>query len=239
MRKLTAPLLALSVLVATAVTAQDSIPYLTGKVTISIHQGTLDCDLTLKNYPHIGDYLIRLNSGMNIRYFRSVQPDFKIYYDRSLTDSTATDETNGYSFPADPKQGGKFLPQAIRFRYTGKYPVITDTALSGEVSVDDWRGNIAFNGTTFRADGLQSCWYPVLYNIKTKQRYDHLKYDLEVDCPDCKVIYINGTTPVSGPHARLHSDVPRELFIYAGDIMVVNSGGSNFLNADLDQTHLR
>ena len=240
MRKLIAGLMALSLAsFCLSAAAQDSIPYLTGTVHLSIEKGTMDCDLTLRSYPIISDYLIRINSGMNILYFRSVQPDFKIYYDRSSNDSTSTDETNGYYFGADPKQGGKFLPKAIRFRYTGKFPVVTDTAMAGEVSVQDWRGNIAFNGYSMRADGLQSCWYPVLYDIKMKKRYERVRYDLDVDCPDCRVIYINGTAPVSASHAHLHSDVPREMFIYAGDFPVVSSQGTFFLNAGLDEAHLR
>jgi len=238
--KLIAGLMALSLTsFCLSAAAQDSIPYLTGTVHLSIAKGTMDCDLTLSGYPFISDYLIRINSGMNILYFRSVQPDFKIYYDRSSTDSTSTDETNGYYFGADPKKGGKFLPKAIRFRYTGKFPVVTDTAMSGEVSVQDWRGNIAFNGYSIRADGLQSCWYPVLYDIKKKKRYERVRYDLDVDCPDCRVIYVNGTAPVSASRAHLHSDAPRELFVYAGDFPVVNSQGTFFLNAGLNEARLR
>jgi hypothetical protein len=92
MRKLIAGLMALSLAsFCLSAAAQDSIPYLTGTVHLSIEKGTMDCDLTLRSYPIISDYLIRINSGMNILYFRSVQPDFKIYYDRSSNDSTSTD----------------------------------------------------------------------------------------------------------------------------------------------------
>lgn len=238
MRKITVTIIALSFLAAISGHAQDSIPYITGTVHLSVAQGTIECDLTMQRHPFIEDYLIRINSGMNIRYFKSLDGGNKIYYDRSVADSTGTDESNDYSFPADPKVGGKFLPKAIRFRYTGKYPIVRDTTMAGEVSVIDWRGNIACNGYSIRADGLQSCWYPVLYDIKTKKRYERVKFDLDIDCPDCQVIYINGMAPVTGTHAHFHSDVPRELFLFAGNFPVVNSQGTYFLDPGLNESQL-
>ena len=42
--------------------SQENAPHLKGKVTISIKQGTFECDLTLSNIPRVQDYLIRLRS---------------------------------------------------------------------------------------------------------------------------------------------------------------------------------
>lgn len=67
--------------------------------------------------------------------------------------------------------------------YLGMYPVVADST-SGYMG-SDWRGNIAFNGYSVRADGMQSNWYPVLYDISTRKRYENLRYDLNINCDDC------------------------------------------------------
>jgi hypothetical protein len=87
--------------------------------------------------------------------------------------------------------------------------------------VVDWRGNIAFNGTTLRADGIQSAWCPILYDIKTDMRYEKVTYDLDVTCNDCKVIYVNGSPPVSGTNAKVKSNTSQDLTMFAGDFRSV------------------
>ncbi|HTJ11706.1 MAG TPA: hypothetical protein VL547_06765, partial [Dinghuibacter sp.] len=51
--------------------------------------------------------------------------------------------------------------------------------------------------------------------------------------------YVNGAQPVRGTHARLHSDVPRQILLYAGKYPVAYAGGDCFLNPDMDEDHLR
>jgi hypothetical protein len=113
------------------------------------------------------------------------------------------------------------------------YPVITDTT-----SVADWRGNIAFNGTTLRADGIQSAWCPILYDIKTDSRYEKVTYDLDVTCNDCNVIYVNGSQPISGTHAKVTSNTSQDLTMFVGDFRSVSINGSYFLNPDADDQQL-
>src|SRR3954467_10509606 len=151
--------------------AQDSIPHVKGNVTISVKKGTIECNLVLSNMPRLNDYYIRLNSGMNIRYIKNAEEGTSpLQYERSLHDTLSSGESSAYYIPAYNKSG-KYLPHAIRFNYVGMYPVITDTT-----SAEDWRGNIAFNGTTVRADGIQSAWCPILYDVKTDTRYEKVTY---------------------------------------------------------------
>ncbi len=111
----------------TNINAQENAPFLTGKIQISIKEGTFDCDLTLSNIPKIKDYVIRLNSGMNILHMRSKKPnDFLIYFSKSVADTTSTGESTAYYFE-DNKEKGKFLPESIQFKYVGKFPVVNDT----------------------------------------------------------------------------------------------------------------
>ena len=113
------------------------------------------------------------------------------------------------------------------------YPVITDTT-----SVVDWRGNIAFNGTTLRADGIQSGWCPILYDVTSDKMYEKVTYDLDVTCNDCEVIYVNGSQPITGTHANVKSTSPQDLTMFAGDFKSVSINGNYFLNSDADDQQL-
>lgn len=214
--------------------AQDEVPTLTGKVEISVKEGTFVCDMTLSNIPQLKDYFIRLNSGMNILHFRSLEPNnFLINYEKSLKDTTSTGESNAYYFP-DNTGKGKFLPKSLKIRYTGKFPVANDTIEN--VSRDDWKGNIAFNGYSVRTDALQTAWYPLLYDIKMDKVHTEVLYDIEIQCSDCSTLYANGNLPVKGTKANFKSDTPKEVSLYCGDFDFKNSGGTYILNPDLSDT---
>lgn len=217
--------------------SQDTIPSLKGKVKLSITKGTIECDFTLSDIPRIEDYVIRLNSGMNIFYFKDLDYNNLIRFDKSFTDTMSTGETNAYYFPAGNSGKDKFLPQKIQFRYVGMFPVIPDS--SGEYSAEDWKGNVAFNGKSIRVDGKQSAWYPELYDIKNDRKYAQLKYDIEVDCSDCNSIYVNGSLPVKESKAHFQSLIPYELTMFAGNYQVSNIEGSYFLNADISDKEIR
>ncbi len=222
-----------STLASMMIYAQDTIPHVQGKVTISIKTGTIECDLIMSNMPRLSDYYLRLNSGMNIRYIRNAEKSMTpLQYERSWQDTLSSGESLAYYIPAY-NESGKYLPHAIRFSYVGKYPVITDST-----SAVDWRGNIAFNGTTLRADGIQSAWCPILYDVETDKRYEKVTYDLDITCNDCEVIYINGSEPVSGTHAKVKSNTSQDLTMFAGDFKSVSINGNYFLNADANVEQL-
>lgn len=222
-----------SSLTSMIIQAQDTIPHVKGKVTISVKKGTIECDLTLSNMPRLNDYYFRLNSGMNIRFIKNAEPSMSpLQYERSLLDTLSSGESLAYYIPARNKSG-KYLPHAVRFSYVGMYPVITDTT-----SVVDWRGNIVFNGTTLRADGIQSAWCPILYDVKTDTRYEKVTYDLDVTCNDCEVIYINGSQPVTSTFAKVTSNASQDLTMFVGDYKSVSINGDYFLNPDADDQQL-
>jgi hypothetical protein len=223
----------ISSIAAVTLLAQDTIPHVQGNITISVSKGTIDCDLILSNMPRLTDYFIRLNSGMNIRYIKNAEASMlPLEYEKSLQDTLSSGESLAYYILAYNKWG-KYLPHAIHFNYTGKYPVITDTS-----SAVDWRGNIAFNGTTLRADGIQSAWCPILYDVKTDTRYEKVTYDLNVTCNDCKVIYVNGSKPISGTNAKVKSNTSQDLTMFAGDFKSVSINDNYFLNPDADIVQL-
>jgi hypothetical protein len=229
-------LLALLTVVSPLAYAQDAMPTLTGTVEISVRKGTFTCDLILANIPRIKDYYLRLNSGMNPLYFKSLDGNFLIRYDKSLTDTLASGESSAYFFP-DKTGKGKFLPHKLALRYTGMFPVATDTITA--YSAEDWKGNIAFNGYSLRTDGSQSCWYPVLYDISKDAALSKVRYDLQVTCTDCKQLYLNGSLPVQGPSARLKSEVPVQLSMYLGNYKVVKQDSTYFLNPDISTAQIQ
>ncbi|MDM1502925.1 hypothetical protein HX071_12040 [Myroides marinus] len=217
--------------------AQEKAPLITGKVNISIKEGTFDCDLTLSDIPAIKNYYIRLNSGMNPLHFRSKEPnDFLIYANKSFQDSTSTGESLAYYFRSNTKTS-KFIPKSLQIRYVGKFPVATDTIAN--YSRVDWKGNIAFNQNSLRVDGNQSAWYPVLYDIDKDFTYEKVRYDIELVCNDCTTLYINGNIPVQGKFHRFKSAVPQELALFIGDYKYSKFDKTYVLNPDIDDSKLK
>jgi len=227
-----------SLLSVTAPTEQAPTPLaptLSGKIEISIKQGTMDADFKLSNIPRIKDYVIFLNAGFNVQYFRDREDSFNYGY-RKQYDNSQSYESFGYYFP-DNTGEAKFLPKSLQFKYTGKFPVIDNMERASEVG--DWKGNIAFNGKTVRADGLQAGWYPVLYDIKKDKRYEELAYDIEVTCLDCKTIHVNGSKPVSDTSATFKRSEPVQLTLFAGDYEVDEYKGNYYLNAGLSKSQMK
>tara|TARA_A100000171_G_scaffold51674_2_gene66726 strand:- start:37 stop:1524 length:1488 start_codon:yes stop_codon:yes gene_type:complete len=221
----------------TNIIAQENSPLLTGKVEISIEEGTFDCDLTLSNIPNINDYFIRLNSGMNILHMRSKKPnDFLIYFSKSLSDTTSTGESTAYYFK-DNSGKGKFLPEYIQFKYVGKFPVVNDTIEN--YSRKDWKGNIAFNQNSVRSDGRQSAWYPILYDITNDKDLHLVRYDIEISCKDCNVLYINGNPPIKEKIVDFKSNTPRELTLFCGDYDFTNIDETYILNSNFNESETK
>ena len=212
--------------------AQERSPLIRGNINISVKKGTIACDLILSNLPDIKNYVIRLNSGMNIHYFKDLKRNkLPLYYDMDTKDSIQSDETKAYYLHENIGNPARYIPEELEVKYIGMYPVVKDST-SGYMG-QDWRGNIAFNGYSVRAEGFQGDWYPVLYDKDKKKRYESVRYDVNVICSDCSVLFINGSKPVRGKQARLKSDVPYEMSIFCGDYKAVERKGIWLLNADM------
>ena len=207
---------------------------LSGIVNISVKSGTIDANFKLKNIPKLDDYLIHLNSGFNIQYFRNEEDGFNYDYEKSY-DTQYSEESFGYFFK-DERTNRKFIPDTIHFKYTGKFPVISDMNKANDEG--DWKGNIAFNGNHIRTDGFQSAWYPILYDIKQDKRYDEVSYDIEVKCLDCKSIYVNGSKPVSATSSRFQREQPTSIILFAGDYDIATYDKNFYLNTGLSKLQM-
>jgi hypothetical protein len=214
--------------------SQDTIPFLKGKVELSIKQGTIECHWVMTNIPRIQDYSIRINAGMNPRYFKAGDIGYPMNFDWDLQDTMSTGETKAYYFTSNQK---KSLPDTIEFSYTGRYPVFYDSLR--DYSGADWKGNLAFNGYSLRTDGRQSAWYPYLYDVKKDKGYPEVRYDVEISCPDCSTLYINGNKPVYASKARFTSQIPREMTLFCGNYRYTNVDGTYILNPDLTEEEIR
>lgn len=210
-------------------------PTIKGKVNVSITKGTIECDFTVTEFPFIKDYIILLNKGLNVRYFRNLEDNYNYGFDYNFYENVSG-EGMGYFFP-NRKEKSKFLPQkGFQISYVGAFPVIADTLKAGNSG--DWKGNIAFNGKTIRATE-QSVWYPVLHDLTKDITYASVKYDINITCADCEAMYLNGSAPVNGTSANFKSDKPVELVLFAGNYKIVNVDETYFLNPDINEQQLK
>ena len=225
------------ILLSTVIYGQEKIPKISGTIKISVENGTLDCDIILSDYSNLSNYLIRLNKGLNILNIESIEPEkFLLGYERELADSLQTYETISYYFPASVR-GQKFLPSKLRFRYMGKFPVINDTITENNQRTD-WRGNIAFKNSLLRLEGIQTAWYPTIYDIDKDYQYESSTYDIEIICEDCDRLYMNGNPPISGTKAHFKSEIPREPYMFVGKYNVQDAKNISILNADFSNNQV-
>ena len=212
--------------------AQETSPTVTGNVNISIQKGTIACDFVLTDLPNIRNYVIRLNSGMNIHYFRDLNRNGNaLEYDVDTKDSVQSDEVKSYYVHENRGNPARYIPGKLEMKYLGMYPVVKDST-SGYMG-GDWRGNIAFNGYSIRADGLQSCWYPVIYDKDKRKRYELVRYNIKITCNDCNVLFLNGSSPAKAQEANFVSDIPHEMAMYCGSFTTAEQNGVWLLNSGL------
>ena len=216
----------------TALHAQLESPMIKGNVCISVTKGTIACDLVLSKLPDIKNYVIRLNSGMNIHYFKDLRRGGgALYYDMDTKDSIGSDETKAYYLHESRGNPARYIPGELEVKYLGMYPVVADSA-DGYMG-QDWRGNIAFNGYSVRAEGLQGDWYPVLYDMDKKKLYSEVRYDITISCSDCSVLFVNGSSPMRAKQAGFKSDDPREMSIFCGEFRASEDHGIWLLNSEM------
>ncbi len=203
-------------------------PHITGTVDVSVKNGTFKCNFLITNIPPLKKYSIRLNSGFTIQYFRDSANKQNYGYEKYYDDKTSY-EAFQYTLP--DSDSTSFLPSAYRIKYTGSFPVVLDTNFM--YNRGDWKGNIAFNGTTVRASE-QTAWYPILYDATNDVIIDKYTYGLQINCLDGNAIYLNGDTPKKGISNSFISKDPVTLLLFAGKFSIENSDGINFINTSLN-----
>ncbi|MEL7530440.1 MAG: hypothetical protein AAFN10_03990 [Bacteroidota bacterium] len=203
-------------------------PMLAGKVTLSIAKGSMQCEWLLTDYPAIENYRLLLHAGFNLDYLHNGATAYAFSTEREY-DMDVSYEAFQYYIP-NSSNDGSFLPDSLRIRYTGAFPVQADTNQAPRMG--DWKGNIVFNGKTARMTE-QALWYPVLYDAATNKMLQEVRYDIEVVCEDCKALYLNGSAAVKGQRARFQTDNAYPLLLFAGDFEFVQSEQLSFVNTQL------
>lgn len=169
---------------------------------------------------------------MNVHYFKDIRhSNTSLYYTTDSKEGASSNETKAYFVYEKRGDPARYIPDELEVKYVGMYPVVRDV-ISGYMS-DDWRGNVAFNGYSIRADGFQSCWYPTLYDQDTRKLYTEVRYDINVTCSDCSVLFVNGSQPVRSSKARFVNDVPYEMAMYCGKFKTAENKGIWLLNSDM------
>ena len=203
-------------------------PHLSGRITVSVQQGTIAADLILSNLPPLTNARFWLHTGLNVEAFRD-STGRKILTQRRTYSPDTTEEAWQYQL-VDAKNRAVALPSVLRLRYTGAYPVQADS--SQYPTWGDDKGRLAFNGSTVRATE-QTAWYPILYDRDHDQQIDAYTYDVEVNCADCPMLYLNGSAPAPGPRQRLVSTRPVALVLFAGRYPTQRIAGGWLLNSQL------
>ena len=203
-------------------------PHLSGTIKVSRTTGVITGDVQLSNLPHVEDYTIWLNSGLNIAYFRDSSDRFNYDYERIYEEKQSW-ESFQYYFPNN-NNDGKFLPNSVRIQYTGAFPVVANYDRASDWG--DWKGNIAFNHEALRASE-QSVWYPILYDAKNDILYDKVTYDLTIIAEEGNSIYLNGAAPVKAPQQHFTSAFPVPLLLFVGNYDFVKQDQTYFVNGKL------
>ncbi|KQT20968.1 hypothetical protein ASG22_16255 [Chryseobacterium sp. Leaf405] len=200
--------------------AQNSTaPHISGKVRISMKDGLIVSDLNVSNISKLDTaFRINLNRGMNIKLFRDSGNVLR-YNNLPGDDYLSYRIHDGKKYVAAPK--------VINITYSGAFPIYTDP-----LNFYDYKGVIALNGKTLRASE-QSKWYPVMYDTKNERELDEVTYDLNVECLDCKTIFLNGSEAQPGPTAHFKSDKAVGLMLFTGDYQIQKFSESSFLNAEM------
>ncbi|MBK0402159.1 hypothetical protein I5M27_04135 [Adhaeribacter sp. BT258] len=201
-------------------------PHLTGEITVSVEKGIINCDFTLSQIPAIEQYTIWLHAGFNMA--RITDETQKIKYKYEKTYNQKSDEAFQYTLVEQGKP--KALPGLLRFAYTGAFPVISDTSLMYDRA--DWKGNIAFNGTSVRMSE-QSAWYPILYNVQQDKIINNYTYSIKVISDGGSTVYVNGDVPKAGSSNTFSSTNPVPMLLFAGAFTFEKQQGVYFVNTGL------
>lgn len=212
----------------TGFVASAQTPHITGDVYISVKEGTFKADLTVSRLPITTNYAIRLNSGMNVQFFKDSTNTFSYTADKNYDPEKAY-ESFQYWFPSND-QKSRYLPRRFNISYVGAFPVYSDSAKRSDRG--DWKGNMAFNGKTLRASE-QTAWYPILYDTLQDKAYQNVTFDITIHTPDAKAIYLNGCPPQYGKTARFRLERPFPLLLFVGDFDFKKERNTYLVNTTL------
>lgn len=204
-------------------------PHLSGKAIVDMQTGQITCDFIISNIPDLGkDYQLLLNKGFNIKHLKNAVGEvikYDGYYNGKM-------RGEGLVYTPSDKNAVLQNPKQLSISYTGAFPIY-----KGEFNFTDFKGLIAFNGTTLRASE-QSKWYPIIYDVKNDQQMEQVTYDISVESKGAKQIFVNGDLPKAGPLASFKSTVPLAPMLFIGNYNVQQTASALFLNTNMNKAQL-
>ncbi|QOC21978.1 hypothetical protein IC757_13220 [Wenzhouxiangella sp. AB-CW3] len=204
--------------------AANADPHVEGSLVLTMDKGMLEGNLCVSGLAEADEYEFLLNRGLNLRAIRS-SPDGDPLAYQGFFNAVSEGDATRYSV------SGLFPEQSLCVEYVGAYPIYDVDA--GERSTIDWKGQIAFDGSTVRATE-QARFYPVPIDPVSGAPLQRVTFDIHVSCSTCNAIYIGGSAPVVGQHrARFQSTDPRALLLYAGSFPVLSTDDAHFLGAEV------
>ena len=208
---------------------QAQVPHLSGKAVVDMQTGQITCDFTISNIPDLGkDYQLLLNKGFNIKHLKNAVGEVIKY------DGFYNGKMRGEGLVYTPSEKNAVLenPKQLSISYTGAFPIYKD-----EYNFTDFKGLIAFNGTTLRASE-QSKWYPIIYDVKKDQQLEQVTFDITVESKNAVQIFVNGDFPKAGPLANFKSATPLAPMLFIGDYKVQQTSNALFLNTNMNTAQL-
>jgi len=198
--------------------ASAQAPHLTGRAVVAPAEGLLEADLCLSRFSERDEVRFLLSAAMNIRV---------------VTDSV------GRPLPYRGEYDGRLVGEAREYvvevpddarplrrlcvSYRGAVP-----PFDRNDATFDWKGRVTSVGGVLRASE-QSAWYPTLFDSTTGGAVRSMSYGLDIECPECAGIYLNGSRPVAGVAGRFASATPRGVLLLAGEVGFLETEGLSFV----------
>lgn len=202
-------------------------PHLTGSVSIDMARGTIEGRTCLGRFPATQSFI--LNAGLNVKRI-TVRGGMRRY---ALRDDNVATPTVGEGLVYTLRTAAA-PADTICVEYVGTFPVYD--IQRGDFAFTDYKGFIAFNGTTLRA-AEQAKWYPIPYDSTLgAQAHEAMTYELTVRCDACRTLYVNGAMPQAGPSATFVATRPVSLLLFAGDYSWRAAGSLVLINERLSPT---
>ncbi len=208
-------------LAASALPAQA--PHVAGRIRTDVATGLIDGSLCTSRFAPVRTLRFLLNNALNIKTVTDTHGTVLPY--RGEDDGRIVGEAREYVV-ARPDSAAPLTSFCVEYR--GAVPVFDHNTAN-----EDWKGRIVDGFGTLRA-AEQTRWYPTLFDSASTRAEAEVTYRIEVHCPTCRALYLNGSAPVADTAATFTSAVPRQLMLYVGDFETSGNANVTFVGGAAD-----
>jgi hypothetical protein len=214
--------------VASQPVSAQAFPQLVGRTEIGLRGGTISADVCLTDLVTRGDTMtVALNRAFTLTKVTGAYPD-PVAREDEPGGNAVRYTFAGVGAPADGASAASGAGATLCLEYSGRFPVHDVDA--GEYRAEDASNVVAFTGGLVRARGI-SRWHPTTHDPATGLTTEAVRWRLEVACPECALVYVNGQLFDGPGPINFVSAEPRELLLVAGDLSETRAGGMSFIGA--------